>query len=219
MHLISILKQHYEISEDWTGSKYIGVTFEWGYHNRRVHLSMPGYISKALQQFGHKQPCRLQNSPCPHVAPTYGAKAQYVEMETPSIPLDKEGQKFVQAVTGTLLYYSWAVDPTMLIVLNVIATQQASPMQKTMDRVKQLLDYCASQEEGILTYHSSDMVLTIHSDVGYLNKSKAQSRAGGLFSSQAMSNCRQIMVQYSTLLKLLMPLCHWQRKPKWEHYF
>ena len=106
MHLISILKQHYKISKDWTGSKYIGVTFEWDYCNCRVHLSMPGYISKALQRFGHKRPCRLQNSPHPHVAPTYGVKAQYVETETPSIPLDKEGQKFVQAVTGTLLYYS-----------------------------------------------------------------------------------------------------------------
>ncbi len=115
------------------------------------------------------------------MAPTYGAKAQYAEMETPSIPLDKEGQKLVQAVTGTLLYYSQAVDPTMLVALNAIATQQASPMPKTMDRVKQLLDYCASQEEAILTYHSSDMVLAIHSDAGYLNKSKARSRAGGHF--------------------------------------
>jgi hypothetical protein len=49
MHLISTLKQHYKISKDWTGSKYIGITFDWGYHNHRVHLSMPGYISKALQ--------------------------------------------------------------------------------------------------------------------------------------------------------------------------
>ncbi len=106
MHLNSILKQHYEISEDWTGSKYIGVTFEWDYHNRRVHLSMPGYISKASQRFRLEWPRRLQNSPHPHVAPTYGAKAQYVETETPSTPLDKEGQKCVQAVTGTLLYYS-----------------------------------------------------------------------------------------------------------------
>jgi hypothetical protein len=183
MHLISILKQHYEISEDWTGSKYIGITFEWDYRKCRVHLSMPGYISKALQRFGHKRPCRLQNSPHPHVAPTYRVKVQYVEMETPSIPLDKEGQKFVQAITGTLLYYSQAVDPTMLVALNAIATQQASATQKTMDRVKQLLDYCASQEEAILTYHSSDMVLAIHSDVGYLNESKAWSRAGGNFSS------------------------------------
>jgi hypothetical protein len=56
MHLISILKQHYKISEDWTGNKYIGITFDWDYHNRRVHLYKLGYISKALQQFGHKQP-------------------------------------------------------------------------------------------------------------------------------------------------------------------
>ena len=50
-----------------------------------------------------------------------------------------------------------------------------------MERVKQLLDYCASQEEAILTYHASDMVLAIHSDARYLNESKAQSRAGGHF--------------------------------------
>ncbi len=115
------------------------------------------------------------------MAPTHGAKAQYVETETPSTPLDKEGQKFVQALTGTLLYYSQAVDPTMLVALSAIATQQASPMQKTMNRVKQLLDYCASQEEAKLIYHSSDMVLAIHSDMVYLNKSKAWSRAGGHF--------------------------------------
>ncbi len=100
---------------------------------------------------------------------------QYVEPDTPSTPLNKKVQKYIQAVTGTLLYYSHAVDPTMLIALNAIATKQALPMQKTMERVKQLLDYCASQEEAILTYHASDMVLAIHSDVGYLNENKARS--------------------------------------------
>ena len=69
----------------------------------------------------------------------------------------------------------------MLVALNAIATQQASPTQKTMERVKQLLDYCASQEEAVLTYHSSDMILAIHSDAGYLNESKVRSRAGGHF--------------------------------------
>ncbi len=142
---------------------------------------MPGYITKALQRFGHERPRRLQNSPHPHVAPTYGANAQYVETKDPSILLDKEGQKYIQAVTGTLLYHSHAFDSTMLVALNAIATQQASPTQKTMERVKQLLDYCASQEEAVLTYHASVMVLAIHSDAGYLNESKAQSRAGGHF--------------------------------------
>ncbi len=123
----------------------------------------------------------MQNSPHPHVAPTYGAKAQYVEPDEISTPLDKEGKKYIQAVTGTLLYYSRAVDPTMLVALNAIATQQASPTQKTLERVKQLLDYCASQEEAVITYHASDMILAIHSDAGYLNESKARSRAGGHF--------------------------------------
>ncbi len=115
------------------------------------------------------------------MAPAYSAKVQYVETKDLSIPLDKEGQKYIQAIIGTLLYYSRAVDSTMLVALNVIATQQASPMQMTMERVKQLLDYCASQEETVLTYHASDMVLAIHSDAGYLNESKVQSRAGGHF--------------------------------------
>jgi hypothetical protein len=69
----------------------------------------------------------------------------------------------------------------MLVALNAIAMQQASPTQKTMERVEQLLDYCASQEEVVLTYHASNMVLAIHGDAGYLNESKAQSRAGGHF--------------------------------------
>ncbi len=82
---------------------------------------------------------------------------------------------------GTLLYYSRAVDPTMLVVLNAIATQQASPTERTMDKVRQLLDYASSQEEAILTYHASNMVLAIHSDAGYLNEIKSRSRAGGHF--------------------------------------
>jgi hypothetical protein len=37
----------------------------------------------------------------------------------------------------------------------------------------------ASQEDAILTYKASDMVLAIHSDASYLSKPKARSRAGG----------------------------------------
>jgi hypothetical protein len=53
-----------------------------------------------------------------------------MELKIPSIPLDKEGKKYIQAITGTLLYYSWAVDSTMLVALNAIAMQQPPPMQK-----------------------------------------------------------------------------------------
>ena len=39
-----------------------------------------------------------------------------------------------------------------------------------MAQTKQLLDYLASQEEAVLTYRASDMILAVHSDAGYLNE-------------------------------------------------
>jgi hypothetical protein len=44
-----------------------------------------------------------------------------------------------------------------------------------------LLDYCATQDDAVLTYNKSDMVLAVHSDAGYLNEKLARSRAGGHF--------------------------------------
>jgi hypothetical protein len=48
-----------------------------------------------------------------------------------------------------------------------------------MERVKQLLDFAATQEPAVLTYRKSDMVLSIHSDASYLSEENARSRAGG----------------------------------------
>ena len=70
------------------------------------------------------------------------------------------------------LYYTWAVDSIILTTLNAIAMQQAAPTQETMEEVKQFLDYCSSQEEAVITYHASDMVLAMHSDARYLNEQK-----------------------------------------------
>lgn len=52
-HLVKALQQYYKIMIDWTGTKYIGLTFDWDYTNHRVHLSMPGYVQKALEKFQH----------------------------------------------------------------------------------------------------------------------------------------------------------------------
>jgi hypothetical protein len=62
------------------------------------------------------------------------------------------------------------VDSTILTALSLIATKQAQPTQKTMDKIKQLLDYCASQEEAIITYHASKMILAVNSNAGYCNE-------------------------------------------------
>ena len=42
-HLINALKENYNISINDGGMKYIGLTIQWDYPRRRVHLSMPGY--------------------------------------------------------------------------------------------------------------------------------------------------------------------------------
>jgi hypothetical protein len=41
-HLMACIKKNYEISSDWKGSAYCGLTLEWDYNNRTVDLSMPG---------------------------------------------------------------------------------------------------------------------------------------------------------------------------------
>jgi hypothetical protein len=50
-----------------------------------------------------------------------------------------------------------------------------------MTHCKQFLDYAATHQGAILTYKSSDMVLVVHTDVSYLSKPKACSRAGRHF--------------------------------------
>jgi len=55
-HLMSALRQHYQVTEDWDTTRYCGMTLKWDYQNRTVDLSMPGYIDRALKRFQHPQP-------------------------------------------------------------------------------------------------------------------------------------------------------------------
>ncbi len=73
------------------------------------------------------------------------------------------------------------MDSTILCPISAIALQSSKPTEDTMQQTLQLLDYLATQEEAILSYHASDMVLAVHSDASYLSKPKAQSQVGGHF--------------------------------------
>jgi hypothetical protein len=177
-HLIEALKQDYTITINWGATKYIRLTIDWDYDKGQVHVYMPGYLDKVFLKFKHVAPSKKQNSRNPHAIPQYGAKTQYAESQDKSPLLNKEDTKHVQAVMGTLLYYARAVDSTISTALSSLAAEQAKPMQKMMEKVKQLLDYyCASQEEAIITYNKSKMIMVVHSDAGYCNKKKAHSQA------------------------------------------
>ena len=45
-HLLNALKQNYEISEDWAGELYWGISLKWNYDKRYVDTSMPQYVKK-----------------------------------------------------------------------------------------------------------------------------------------------------------------------------
>jgi len=177
-HLIQMLKKYFNVSVDLEGKEFMKIQLDWDYENRKVHLSMASYLQKALRQFDNIIPSKCQDSPYPYTEQKYGTKQQFAEYDT-SAPVGNDEQKYVQKVTGKFNWYARGVDSTMLTPISALSAQQAKPTQATMRRVQHFLDYAATKESAVTTYRTSDMVLAIHSDAGYLNEEGARSRAGG----------------------------------------
>ncbi len=142
---------------------------------------MPGYKEKALRQFQHQKPDLPQHSPFECAPIKYGAKQQFAKQASKAPLLDKTGKRFIQRVCGKFLFLGRDVDPTLLCPISAIAAQSATPTTDTMKQTLQLLDYIATQDDAVITYHASDMHLAVHSDASYLSEPKARSRAGGHF--------------------------------------
>jgi hypothetical protein len=104
-----------------------------------------------------------------------------VEDETTSPALSNKDVNKLQQLTGTLLYYTRTVDPTLIMPINVLASEQSKSTAVTADKVIKLLNYCNTHPETKIRYHASDMILHIHSDASYLSEKEAKSRAGGFF--------------------------------------
>ena len=88
----------------------------------------------------------------------------------------------MQQIVGTLLYYSIAVDPTILNALGSIAAQHSKGTEKTYADTLWLLNYAATHPNAKIRYTASDTILYIHSDASYLSKPQARSRAGRHYS-------------------------------------
>jgi hypothetical protein len=158
---------------DLEGTTYLGLTINWGCKNHKVNLSMPGYINKALVRFNHTPPDKPQYQPHPHMVPTYGSTIQYAKHINQSPAATKADQKYIRQVVRVLLYYTRAVDTTLLVALSSLASLQASLTECTMSLIKWLLGYVATQPNAVLGYKKSDMILAIHSDASCLSKDAA----------------------------------------------
>ena len=181
-HLINALKESYECTIDWEGRHYCGLTFDWNYKQGYVDVSMPGYVPKALEKFGHPAPSKPQYAPHLWTVPVYGKHVK--QMPTPlstAQNLNGPATVRVQAVSGTFAFYARGVDPTMLPALNEISSQQAAPTVDTAKKCNMLMDYAHTYPNATLRYHASDMILYIEADSSYLVQPEARSRAAAHF--------------------------------------
>jgi hypothetical protein len=142
---------------------------------------MHGYIKVALHKYQHPAPARPEHAPHKWNPPIYRAKTQFVTETTTSPALSNKEINKLQQLTGTLLYYARAVDPTLVIPINVLASEQSAATNVTADKVIKLLNYCNTHPESKIQYYSSDMILHIRSDASYLSEDEANIRAGGFF--------------------------------------
>jgi hypothetical protein len=114
-------------------------------------------------------PQRVQNTHNTWNPPIYGAKTQFVSDPKPSPAISDKDVNKLQQLTGTLLYYARDFDPTLIMPINVLASEQSNATEVTAYKVIKLLNYCNTHPETKIRYHASDMILHIHSDASYLS--------------------------------------------------
>ena len=192
-HFLSTLKKYYDISVDQNGSNYLGLNIDWSYDKGFVDISMPGYIPKLHSCLHHPTPSCPQHAPHRWTQPAYGKATQYVPPADTSAFLNTKDTKAIQSTTGSLLYYSCAVDPTLLPALNEIAMSQAKPTELTRKKVQWLMDFVTTYPNAKIRFYKSDMILYVDSDAAYLVLPNAQSRfAGHFYLSKRVSDPSRI---------------------------
>ena len=76
--------------------------------------------------------------------------------------LSPQAIKQLQQIVDTFLFYSSAVDPTMLTALSIIATEQTQGPLTMKEKAEHFLTYAATHPNATIKYYKSDMILKIH---------------------------------------------------------
>lgn len=107
----------------------------------------------------------LQYSPQNYYKLNYGTKIQYARQPDKLQPTTKTEMRQVQSITCTFLYYSRAIDPTMMVALNDSAAIQSKPTHNMLTKCNCLLmDYATTYPNAKLRYFASNMVLHVNSN-------------------------------------------------------
>jgi hypothetical protein len=95
------LLRSYELTTDWEGKLYSGVTLQLDSKNRTGDISMPDYVANILSKFQHDKPKHPQDTPSRYVMPVYDGKTQYAtKYETPPLTAKKILENPARSVRG-----------------------------------------------------------------------------------------------------------------------
>ena len=150
---------------------YCGTTLKWDYRQQTCKLSIPRYVQQAINkfQYGIKSPNKATDAPQPYKA----TKKQGLPMTPPTddgAKLSPQAIKHLQQIVGTFLFYSRALDPTMLTALSIITMEQTQGTQTTREKAEHFLTYAAKPPNATIKFYKSEMILKIHSDTSYLSE-------------------------------------------------
>jgi hypothetical protein len=123
---------------------------------------MPGCIQMLLQKYKHHMPTKPQHCPYAPAPKQFGTKAQAPLPVDISPSLLTDEIKEIQRVIGSILYYSRAVNGTVLMALSSIAIEQSKGTTNTMEKAKQLLNYLATYPSATIRFRASNIIMNVN---------------------------------------------------------
>eukprot|EP00957_Ditylum_brightwellii_P132651 10115495-Ditylum_brightwellii.AAC.1 len=92
----------------------------------------------------HPTPKKPEHFPHRHIKIKYGPEDQLVPARDSSPKVPQETVNYIQAAVCIFLWYRRIVDLTLLLALNVILSQKASPTEETVKEFNHFLYYMAT---------------------------------------------------------------------------
>ena len=176
--LISILQTKYELTIDWEGKLYLGMTIDLNRSNKEhtITVSMPGYIQRLLQRLDLGPYKTNTNSPM-----QYNSHWDKDELKIKNdTHISAEKVHLLKMGIGGFLYYARAVGYDYMTTVCKFSSKQAKPTQSVWDEFLYFLNYAHTWSESKLVFKASDMILILDADVSYLSEDGAKSRGGGV---------------------------------------
>jgi hypothetical protein len=198
-HVYNVLRREKYTVEDLKGNLYCGISLKWDYLSHHVDLTMVQCIMKQLTKYNHFAPLKPQHCLYLPNLIKYSKDNQVPSPLDDSPLLDKVKEKLVQQIVGSFLYHARAVDPTILMALSKVSSQQAAAMENMMKCVNQFLNDMLTHPDAIIWCCASDMILNVNSDASLHQNHKAMPEVASFLAvSHAME----------TQFNSTEPLCH-----------